>query len=96
MSMRHILATLVGVLSILASTLSASPAAAATRPPRVVIIVGPVGGLTDTYRDYGRSAAREAARWTSDVVTVASPDATWPAVRKASLRGSQSCPPRRA
>ena len=87
MSMRHILATLVGVLAILASTLSASPAAAATRPPRVVIIVGPVGGLTDTYRDYGRSAAREAARWTSDVVTVASPDATWPAVRKA-LQGA--------
>ena len=50
-------------------------------------IVGPVGDLTDYYRSIGADAAREARRWTSDVVSVVSPNATWPAVRRA-LRGA--------
>ncbi len=61
---------------------------AATRPaPRVVIIVGPVGELTDRYRAIGAAAARDAAGWTPNVVTIFSPDATWPAVRRA-LQGA--------
>ena len=61
---------------------------AAARPePRVAIVVGPAEGLTDLYRSIGSTAAREARRWTHDVVVVASPDATWPAVKRA-LRGA--------
>lgn len=87
-SMRRILATIAGVLMILASGLTApSAAATTTHPPRVVVVVGPVGPLTDSYRAAGQAAAREAARWTSDVVTIASPNATWPKV-KAALQGA--------
>jgi hypothetical protein len=82
--MRRILAICIAI--VLAIALPGSVAAA--RPqPRVAIIVGPVEGLTDLYRSVGAAAAREARRWTSDVVVVASPDATWPAVKRA-LRGA--------
>ena len=63
------------------------PAAGTLRAPRVAIVVGPAGELTGLYRSIGVRAAREARRWTSDVVLVASPDATWPAVKRA-LRGA--------
>lgn len=82
--MRRIVATCIAI--VLAVALPGSVAAA--RPqPRVAIVVGPVEGLTDLYRSIGAAAAREARRWTSDVVVVASPDATWPAVKRA-LRGA--------
>jgi hypothetical protein len=54
---------------------------------RVAIIVGPVGSLTDYYRGMARAAATEARRHTDNVVTVYSPDATWPRV-KAALSGA--------
>ncbi len=60
---------------------------AAPPPPRVAVIVGPAGDLTGLYRSIGADAAREARRWTSDVVTVMTPDATWPVVKRA-LRGA--------
>ena len=86
-SMHRLLAATVGVVMVVALLGNAAPAVAATHPPKVVIVIGPVGDLTDRYRAIGRSAAKEAARWTSNVVTVASPDATWPAVRNA-LQGA--------
>jgi hypothetical protein len=86
-SVHRLLAAIVGVLMVVALMGNAAPAAAASHPPKVVIVVGPVGELTDRYRAIGASSAKEAARWTSDVVTVASPDATWPAVRNA-LQGA--------
>jgi hypothetical protein len=61
--------------------------AAAKPQPRVAIVVGPAEGLTDLYRSIGAAAAHEARRWTSDVVVVASPSATWPTVKRA-LRGA--------
>ncbi len=59
----------------------------ASPAPRVVIVVGPVGAMTDSYRRWAREGAAEARRWTSDVVEVYSPDATWPRVR-AALQGA--------
>ena len=60
----------------------AQPGARAASP-RVAIIVGPVGGLTDLYRADAEAAAAEARRWTDDVVTVYSPNATWAAAKTA-------------
>ena len=53
----------------------------------MAIVVGPSGDLTDLYRSVGADAAREARRWTSDVVELVSPNATWPVVKRA-LRGA--------
>lgn len=50
---------------------------------RVAIIVGPVGSLTASYRADAQKAAAEARRYTDDVVTVYSPDATWSAAKTA-------------
>ena len=52
-----------------------------------MLVVGPVGSLTESYRDAARAGAREARRWTQDVVEVYSPNATWPRVR-AALQGA--------
>jgi hypothetical protein len=82
--MRRVLGILIAV--VVAGAL-VGPVAAARPEPRVAIIVGPVGGLTDFYRSVGAAAARQARRWTSDVVSVVSPDATWPVVKRA-LRGA--------
>jgi len=82
--MRRILGVLIAI--VLAGAI-AGPVAAGRPEPRVAVIVGPVGGLTDLYRSIGAGAVREARRWTSDVVSVVSPDATWPAVKQA-LRGA--------
>jgi len=63
-------------------------ASAAPAPPKVVIVVGPVGpGMTDRFRAQADEAARAARRYTPDVVKVYSPNATWPAVREA-LQGA--------
>jgi hypothetical protein len=57
---------------------------AAARPAKVVIIVGPTGpGMTDRFRAQADEAARIARQYTSDVTVIASPNATWPRVKKA-------------
>ncbi len=84
MPTRRILGVLIAVAVSAALTGSVE---AAPPPPRVAVIVGPAGDLTGLYRSIGADAAREARRWTSDVVTVMTPDATWPAVKRA-LRGA--------
>ncbi|HUQ78595.1 MAG TPA: hypothetical protein VM427_06970 [Patescibacteria group bacterium] len=61
---------------------------AATRPdPRVVLIVGPAGSATPYYRRLADEAAVAASKFTSNVVKVYSPNATWPNVR-AALQGA--------
>ena len=71
---------------------SAGPAAALSdtperADPKVVLIVGPVGSVTPYYRRLADEAAAAAARYTSNVVKVYSPDATWTNV-KAALEGA--------
>jgi flagellar hook assembly protein FlgD len=61
--------------------------AAAPGGPKVVIIVGPAGSATDYYRADGDAAYAEALRYTSNVVKVYSPTATW-AVASAALQGA--------
>jgi len=75
---------LVGLLlvGLAPAVVQAAPAA-----PRVVLVVGPVGSLTEDYRRWARAGAEEARRWTPNVVEIYSPDATWPRVR-AALQGA--------
>jgi hypothetical protein len=61
----------------------ASPAPAAAGGPKVVVIVGPVGSLTDNYRARGDSIASAAEDAGATVVKVYSPNATWTNVRNA-------------
>ena len=65
-------ATFVGAIPL------ASPARAAS--PKVAIIVGPVGGLTDSYRRSADRVAADAAAAGATVVKAYSPSATWPNV----------------
>ena len=77
-----LLASLLALMAI-APVGSASAAGVARVVPKVVIVVGPAGGATDYYRRLGNEAAAAARKYTSNVVRVYSPDATWPAVKKA-------------
>jgi hypothetical protein len=71
----------------LAAGLVHAPVAGASQP-RVAVIVGPVGVLTDRFRTLGEEAALAAERAGASVIRVYSPDATWPAVR-AAITGAQ-------
>jgi len=55
----------------------------ARRAPKVAVIVGPVAGITNSYRAMAKDAARVARRYTPNVVEVYSPNATWPRVAEA-------------
>jgi putative cell wall-binding protein len=63
------------------SALAVAPVGAAA--PKVVIIVGPTGGQTSSYRSTGDSIAATAAAAGATVVKVYSPNATWAKVRAA-------------
>ena len=71
------------LVALLAATGAAAPATAATRVPKVALIVGPAGGITDRYRSLADSAAKAAEAAGAEVVKVYSPNATWPAVKSA-------------
>jgi hypothetical protein len=74
-----------GALALLIAVAAALPGAAlgAAPAPKVVVVVGPVGEATGRYLARGEAAAREAERFTPNVVRVFTPDATWPAVKRA-------------
>jgi hypothetical protein len=67
--------------------LAEPPPASAASGPKVAIIVGPSGSDTATNRSWANAAAREAARYTSNIVKVYSPNATWDRV-KAAITGA--------
>ncbi len=74
-----------GALALLIAVSAMLPGAAlgAAPAPKVVVVVGPVGEATGRYLARGEAAAREAERWTPNVVRVFTPNATWPAVKRA-------------
>ena len=85
---RLVLLTVLAVLAFGAGPLAARADAAGARvAPKVVLIVGPAGGATPSYRRLADEAAAEALKLTPNVVKVYSPDATWPNV-KAALQGA--------
>jgi hypothetical protein len=91
-----VLAGLLAVAPVLGSatrpgTISAAPrvaAAPALSAAKVVIIVGATHGSTSHYRDIADSAYAEAIKWSSNVVRVYSPNATWAAVKAAAAGAS--------
>jgi hypothetical protein len=72
------------VLALLLAASATLPSVALGAPaPKVVVVVGPVGEATGRYLARGEAAAREAERFTPNVVRVFTPEATWPAVKRA-------------
>ena len=85
---------LLAAAPVAASTSSAGAAAVADvttgatlSTAKVVIIVGATGSATSNYRSVGDSAYAEAIKWSSNVIKVYSPNATW-AAAKAALQGA--------
>jgi hypothetical protein len=70
-------------VALLAAAVVVGPAAAQSRVARVAVIVGPAGDVTARYRALADEAASAARAAGAEVVTVYSPDATWPAVKRA-------------
>jgi hypothetical protein len=82
--MRRLLILAAAVLLVITTSVGAPGAARATAPvPKVAIIVGPAGGVTDSYRSAADSAAKAAKAAGAQVVKVYSPNATWDAVKAA-------------
>ena len=55
---------------------------------KVVVVVGPVGDHNAHYKSDARDIAAEARKHTSNVVTLFTPNATWPAVKAAAQGAS--------
>jgi hypothetical protein len=70
-------------LIVTSSLMTAAPVGAAVTPQKVVIIVGPTGGLTDNYRSKGDAIALAAEAAGATAVKVYSPNATWANVKAA-------------
>jgi hypothetical protein len=76
------------IAGLIAPVVAAAPATdGAKAVPRVVVIVGPAGAATSRYRAEARAAATIAREYTPDVTEIYSPNATWPAVKRA-LQGA--------
>jgi hypothetical protein len=80
---RRARALLLAILCGSASAIAPSASAVAATGPKVAIVVGPAGSSTAGYVSIGDKAAAEARRYTSNVVRVYSPNATWSRVRAA-------------
>jgi hypothetical protein len=81
---------LLAVPLLVAIVFASAPApvvARSTHDAKVVVIVGPVGGVTESYRALGEQAARAAELAGARVTRVYSPNATWRAARTA-LQGA--------
>lgn len=85
--MRRVVIGLLAALLVVGLGAPTVAAAPANGVPKVVLIVGPVGAATSRYRAEARDAARIARTYTPDVTEIYSPNATWPAVKKA-LQGA--------
>jgi hypothetical protein len=71
------------VFLLLASLGTVAPTPTAASEQKVVIIVGATHGATPRYREFADRAYAEATKYTSNVVKVYSPNATWSRVKAA-------------
>jgi hypothetical protein len=74
---------------LIAISLTVPAASASTALPnaKVVIIAGPVAGATSSYESDANDAANAARQFSSNVITIYTPNATWAAV-SAALQGA--------
>jgi hypothetical protein len=84
---RAFLVAALAVLLVGAGPVAARAVALTRVPAKVVLIVGPAGAATPYYKRLADATAAAAAAYTSNIIKVYSPDATWPAV-KAALQGA--------
>ena len=77
------IASAVALTLLIAAGFAVPAASAATPQPKVAIIVGPVASSTGYYKSDGDAAYAEARKYTSNVVKVYTPNATWAAAKKA-------------
>jgi hypothetical protein len=70
-------------LILVATLLAIVPGVAAADEPKVVVIVGATEGTTDSYRRDADQISAAALQYTSNVVKVYSPNATWARVKAA-------------
>ena len=89
---RRLAPVLFAVLLVLPSlaAVEPAPAAAAAVNPKVVLIVGATHGTTAQYRSYMEQTYQTVRRYTTNVVRVYSPNATWSAVKSAMQGASPS------
>src|SRR4051795_3627140 len=85
--MLRIASSVTALLLVLVAALPGAALAAPGHAPKVVLVVGPAGAATNGYRAMADEAASAAREFTPNVVKVYSPNATWPAVRRA-LQGA--------
>ncbi len=88
--MRRLVPVLIAGLLAVGGVVAPSPrtsAAAASGGPKVVLIVGATESTTASYRAYMDTVYDAATQYTSNVVKVYSPNATWAAV-KAAMQGA--------
>ena len=87
--MRKLARTLAASLLILTWSIGIAPHTSASAPqPKVAIIVGAVQDTTASYRSDADAAASYFAKYTSNIVKVYSPNATWSAVQAAASGAS--------
>jgi flagellar hook assembly protein FlgD len=80
---RYVVALAFVLIAGLGAAVPSVSAAGVAGDPKVVIIVGATGGATAGYRTSADVAYNEARRYTSNVVRIYSPNATWSKVRAA-------------
>jgi hypothetical protein len=80
---KRIRVAFIASLTIISSLIAAMPVGAVVAPQKVVIIVGPTGSLTSTYRSKGDAIAVAAVADGATVIKVYSPNATWAKVKAA-------------
>ncbi len=86
--MRRPAAGLLAALLVLATFGVSAPAAAAVPAnPKIVLVVGATHGTTATYRAWMNEVYAVARKYSSNVIRVYSPNATWSAI-KAAARGA--------
>ncbi|HEU4673928.1 MAG TPA: FlgD immunoglobulin-like domain containing protein [Candidatus Limnocylindrales bacterium] len=79
---RALLGAVLAAFLVLPAAGFAPRAAAATPDPKVVVIVGPVGDHNAHYKDDARAIIAEAQKYTSNVVKIFTPHATWGRVKR--------------
>src|SRR5664280_2291336 len=88
-SMRKLaFALAIGLLASAGGFGTAVQSVAAASGPKVVIVVGATQGATSSYRSDGDNAAATFSQYTSNIVKVYSPNATWAAVQAAAQGAS--------